>query len=108
MAAQPGFLIAPMPTLEAVLKETPPSLGFNVEIKYPIKEEREQEDLQPTELNAYTDAILQCIFDHAGDRRIFFSTFHPELARMVRKNALGCHSTTPPHPRSFFVHAPYA
>ncbi len=31
------------------------------------------------ELNEYIDVILRCVLRHAGTRKIFFSTFNPDL-----------------------------
>jgi glycerophosphodiester phosphodiesterase len=80
-----AFLTDALPTFQTILRDVPVSLGFNVEIKYPMLEESVEDDLSPTDLNEYVDKILQCIFDHAGERRIFFSTFHPDLAYMVER-----------------------
>lgn len=41
-------------------------------------------DDQAFDLNVYLDTILECIFDYAGDRRILFSCFHPEICVALR------------------------
>ncbi|KXS09584.1 GDPD-domain-containing protein [Gonapodya prolifera JEL478] len=41
-------------------------------------------DLHLAELNLYVDTILSCVFKHAGERRIIFSSFQPEACRMLR------------------------
>ncbi|KJE95893.1 glycerophosphodiesterase GDE1, variant [Capsaspora owczarzaki ATCC 30864] len=74
---------APFPTLEDALKNVPITLGFNVEVKYPLREEREEFDLQMMELNNFIDRILTCVYDNAGERPIIFSSFHPETCLML-------------------------
>lgn len=74
-----------LPTLIDLLKYVPKHVGFDVEIKYPIHERhRHLFDLPEFEMNAFVDAILQCVFDHAGSRRIVFSCFHPDICVLLR------------------------
>jgi glycerophosphodiester phosphodiesterase len=77
----PETIQGPFTTLAETLKIVPNTAGFNIEIKYPMIDEAEQDDLtQFQELNIYVDTILECIYDHAGpDRHIIFSSFHPEI-----------------------------
>lgn len=70
-------------TLKDTLLHVPESLGFNIEIKFPQPEERDRWQLLPGELNRYIDAILACVYENAGNRKIFFSTFHPDVCRML-------------------------
>lgn len=86
---------APMPTLEQALKEVPmyvcfcfcfsflymhpcsrashSSLGFNIEIKYPLLESQTEHQMNPAEINAFLDRVLDDVFKFAGSRRIVFS-----------------------------------
>lgn len=77
----PETIQAPFTTLAETLKRVPKSAGFNIEVKYPMIDEAEQDDLaQFQELNIYVDTILECIYDNASeDRHIIFSSFHPEI-----------------------------
>lgn len=66
-------------TLEELLRDVPSKVGFNVEVKYPSSIECEENNgMNPQELNEFIDSILKCVFEHAGDRSIIFSSFHPE------------------------------
>ncbi|KAJ3320083.1 Glycerophosphocholine phosphodiesterase [Blyttiomyces sp. JEL0837] len=79
-----GTVQEPFTTLREALTTLPISIGFNIEIKYPLLQECEMDRLDPPECNKFVDAILQDVFDYAGDRKIIFSSFHPESARMAR------------------------
>ncbi|KAJ3103473.1 Glycerophosphocholine phosphodiesterase [Phlyctochytrium planicorne] len=71
-------------TLKKALKKVPVSIGFNIEIKYPLDFEAEEDRLDVAELNIFVDAILKDVFDCAGERNIIFSSFSAEGARMAR------------------------
>jgi glycerophosphodiester phosphodiesterase len=77
----PETIQGPFTTLAETLKIVPKSAGFNIEVKYPMIDEAEQDELtQFQELNIYVDTILECIYDNAEqDRHIIFSSFHPEI-----------------------------
>jgi glycerophosphoryl diester phosphodiesterase len=66
------------------LQKVPTSVGFNIEIKYPFLVESEKERLDVAECNKFVDAILKVVFDHAGERKIVFSSFHAESCRMAK------------------------
>ena len=74
---------APFATLEELFKKVPPNTGFNIEVKYPDAKEISENQLSPYELNEFVDAVLKCVYDHAGDRKILFSSFHPETCLML-------------------------
>lgn len=57
----------------------PVTVGFNIEMKVPFREEFEDFKLAEMDLNSYVDAVLQCVYDHAGSRDIIFSSFNPEV-----------------------------
>lgn len=83
-----GTIQAPFATLKSTFKQVPTHIGFNIEVKYPCIEEAETYDLHPAELNVYVDCILKCVYEHAGDRKIIFSSFNPEICLML--NAKQC------------------
>ncbi len=41
-----------------------------------------RESVNPFEVNLYIDVILKCVLLHAGKRKIFFSTFNPDICTM--------------------------
>ncbi|RLN69138.1 hypothetical protein BBJ29_000722 [Phytophthora kernoviae] len=73
------------PRLEDLLKHVPAEVGLNVEIKYPDPFFRAtMRSSSQFAINAYLDKVLQCVFDHAGSRRIFFSCFDPSVCIALR------------------------
>lgn len=64
-----------------IIQKIPKSAGCNIEVKYPMVDEAEGDELhQFQELNIFVDTILQCVYDNAEeDRKIIFSSFHPEI-----------------------------
>ncbi|KAI9498524.1 Glycerophosphoryl diester phosphodiesterase family-domain-containing protein [Zychaea mexicana] len=77
----PETIQAPFTTLAEALKLIPKTAGCNIEVKYPMIDEAESDELhQFQEINIFVDTILECVYDHAEqDRRIIFSSFHPEI-----------------------------
>ncbi|KAI9024269.1 Glycerophosphoryl diester phosphodiesterase family-domain-containing protein [Phycomyces nitens] len=77
----PDTIQAPFTTLAETLKKVPKSAGCNIEVKYPLVDEAEADELhQIQELNIYVDTILECVYGTAEkDRNIIFSSFHPEI-----------------------------
>ncbi|KAJ1536530.1 Glycerophosphocholine phosphodiesterase [Nowakowskiella sp. JEL0078] len=71
-------------TLENAFQQCPQEIGFNVEVKYPCTEEAENDKLHIQGINAFVDCILKCVFDNHAERKIFFSSFHPELCWMLK------------------------
>ncbi|KAI8806806.1 Glycerophosphoryl diester phosphodiesterase family-domain-containing protein [Cladochytrium replicatum] len=70
-------------TLENAFETLPPKLGFNIEVKYPLLEEAEADNLHMLDLNAYIDAILEIVHRAGGRREIIFSSFHPEACLLL-------------------------
>ncbi|KAL7747231.1 Glycerophosphocholine phosphodiesterase [Sorochytrium milnesiophthora] len=70
-------------TLEDAFKMVPVHTGFNIEVKFPNADESQQDSLHPTELNLFIDTILECVYRHAGDRNVIFSSFHPQTCLML-------------------------
>ncbi|KAI9311706.1 Glycerophosphoryl diester phosphodiesterase family-domain-containing protein [Dichotomocladium elegans] len=77
----PESIQAPFTTLAEALKKIPTSVGCNIEVKYPMVDEAEGDELhQFQEINSFVDTILSCVYDNAEqDRKIIFSSFHPEI-----------------------------
>eukprot|EP01117_Protostelium_nocturnum_P011839 TRINITY_DN4316_c0_g1_i2.p1 TRINITY_DN4316_c0_g1~~TRINITY_DN4316_c0_g1_i2.p1 ORF type:complete len:1181 (+),score=436.13 TRINITY_DN4316_c0_g1_i2:73-3615(+) len=74
----------PLPTLEECFRQLPISTGFNIEIKYPQPEQAETHGLKPFERNMFIDRILKTVFDHAGQRKIMFSSFDPDICLLLK------------------------
>ncbi|KAI5804158.1 glycerophosphocholine phosphodiesterase-like protein Gde1 [Peziza echinospora] len=75
----------PFTTLEEVFKMLPSNIGFNVELKYPMLQESEQEDMDTfgIEMNEWVDCVLKVVYDHGKGRDIIFSSFHPDICLML-------------------------
>lgn len=76
---------APFTTLQEMFKLLPESIGFNIEMKYPMLFESEDQDMDTyaVELNTFVDTVLKQVYDLAKSRRIIFSSFHPDLCIML-------------------------
>ncbi|EDO18598.1 hypothetical protein Kpol_1048p28 [Vanderwaltozyma polyspora DSM 70294] len=72
-------------TLEELFKKIPANVGFNIECKYPMVDEAEEEETGHvmTEMNHWIDTVLKVIFDNANGRDIIFSSFHPDICVML-------------------------
>ncbi|KAL1919924.1 uncharacterized protein VTP21DRAFT_1856 [Calcarisporiella thermophila] len=82
----PNTIHAPFTTLARALTSLPPGVGFNIEVKYPMRDEALQESLHThLNLNTFLDVILMCVAQHANKRRIIFSSFHPETCILLRQ-----------------------
>ncbi|KAJ3406350.1 hypothetical protein CcCBS67573_g01058 [Chytriomyces confervae] len=79
-----GCIQEPFTTLKIALETLPMSLGFNVEIKYPLPDEVEMESLKTMECNKFVDAIIETVLQYGKDRHIVFSSFNAEAARMTK------------------------
>eukprot|EP00045_Choanoeca_perplexa_P011801 m.126351 g.126351 ORF g.126351 m.126351 type:complete len:1100 (+) comp15773_c0_seq1:91-3390(+) len=77
------YVRAPPATLREAFKHVPIHLGFNIEIKYPMIESQRKHQMRPAQLNTFIDKTLESIFEHAGDRHIVFSSFHPDICRVL-------------------------
>jgi len=60
----------------------PKELGFDIEIKYPVPTIDENDMDSWEDQNDFADRILKVIFEHAADRKIFISTFEPDLCSL--------------------------
>ncbi|GBG66055.1 hypothetical protein CBR_g55398 [Chara braunii] len=71
-------------TLAEALDAVPFSCGFNVEMKFD-----EVANVAVEELTRSIDAVMHVIRENGRGRRIFFSTFHPDAAVLLKKKVQG-------------------
>lgn len=69
-----------MCTLEDAFAQVNPTVGFNIEMKFD-----DSGLTSEAELLRVIDAVLADVRQHANGRMIYFSTFHPDAAQMIRK-----------------------
>jgi glycerophosphocholine phosphodiesterase GPCPD1 len=78
-------LVEPFPTLQLALENVSPFVGFNIEIKWTMQLTDGSFELDyPFELNMFLDIVLQTVLNYAGNRRIVFSSFNPDICFMIR------------------------
>lgn len=80
----------PFPTLEETFKEVPLHTGFNVEVKWPnlYVDGSWDDDVNAEhyfDINEFLDKILDVVFDHAGKRRVVFSSFCANLVAILKR-----------------------
>jgi len=76
----------PFPTLQHILQAVDERCAFNVEIKYPMQRLDGSWDgagEKMYDLNEYVDIILRVLFNHAKDRHIIISCFHPDICSLI-------------------------
>lgn len=81
-----GTLIAlPFVTLAELFAKLPPNVGFNIECKYPMRDEAEQEDMGEVavDINVYVDTVLRSVYDCAKGRDVIFLSFHPDVCVLL-------------------------
>ncbi|XP_044488837.1 glycerophosphodiester phosphodiesterase GDPD1, chloroplastic-like [Mangifera indica] len=71
---------APLCTLQEAFEKVDDSVGFNIELKFD-----DQIDYKEEQLSHILQVILQVVFKHAKERPIFFSSFQPDAALLIRK-----------------------
>jgi glycerophosphodiester phosphodiesterase len=76
-----NFIQAPFATLEDLFRQLPESIGFNIEMKYPMLDESEEHEMDTyaVELNLFCDTVLSKVYELAGHRHIIFSSFNPDI-----------------------------
>ncbi|KAJ5312428.1 hypothetical protein PENANT_c027G00120 [Penicillium antarcticum] len=76
---------APFATLEELFKKIPKPVGFNIELKYPMLHESEEEEMDTyaVELNSFVDTILTKVYDLGGGRDMLFSSFNPDICLLL-------------------------
>ncbi|KAK6032725.1 glycerophosphodiester phosphodiesterase family protein [Ostertagia ostertagi] len=74
----------PFPHLKQVLETVNPDVGFNIEVKYPMKmKDGTHECPAYMERNDFVDVILRNVLEHAGRRRVIFSSFDPDVCSLI-------------------------
>ncbi|KAE8378805.1 Glycerophosphoryl diester phosphodiesterase family-domain-containing protein [Aspergillus bertholletiae] len=76
---------APFATLEELFKKLPKSVGFNIELKYPMLHESEEEEMDTyaVELNSFVDTVLTQAYELGQGRNMIFSSFNPDICLLV-------------------------
>ena len=76
---------APFATLEEMFKKLPKTVGFNIEMKYPMLHESEDEEMDTyaVELNSFVDTVLTKVYDLGQDRNMIFSSFNPDICLLL-------------------------
>ena len=76
---------SPFTTLEEMFKKLPQDVGFNIEMKYPMLFESEEQgmDTYAVELNSFVDTVLTMVYDLGKKRNIIFSSFHPDICLLL-------------------------
>ncbi|KAI9928308.1 hypothetical protein AWENTII_008024 [Aspergillus wentii] len=76
---------APFATLEELFKKLPPSVGFNIELKYPMlyESEAEEMDTYAVELNSFVDTVLTKVYEQDQSRNMIFSSFNPDICLLL-------------------------
>lgn len=73
-------------TLKELFKKLPRNVGFNIEVKYPMLDEAQLEDMGEIayDINHYVDTILKVVYDeNLTGRDIIFSSFSPDVCLML-------------------------
>ena len=80
-----SFIQAPFTTLEEMFKKLPGSIGFNIEMKYPMLHESEEQEMDTyaVELNSFVDTVLTKVYDLGQSRNIMFSSFNPDICLLL-------------------------
>ena len=76
---------APFTTLEEMFTKLPTSIGFNIEMKYPMlfESEAEEMDTYAVELNSFVDTVLTKVYDLGAGRNVIFSSFNPDICLLL-------------------------
>lgn len=79
------FIQEPFATLEQLLLKLPESVGFNIEMKYPMLHESEEHEMDTyaVELNSFVDTVLTKVYDLGKKREIIFSSFNPDMCLLL-------------------------
>ena len=72
-------------TLEEIFDKVPKSAGFNIELKYPMLDESEDDSIGQTapEMNHFCNTILAMVYDKYKGRNVIFSSFHPDICVLM-------------------------
>ncbi|KAA6406686.1 MAG: glycerophosphodiester phosphodiesterase gde1 [Lasallia pustulata] len=80
-----NFIQAPFTTLEEMFMKLPETIGFNIEMKYPMLHESEEQEMDTyaVELNSFVDTVLTKVYDLGRKRNIIFSSFNPDICLLL-------------------------
>ena len=80
-----NFIQAPFTTLEEMFTKLPESIGFNIEMKYPMLYESEEQEMDTyaVELNSFVDTVLTKVYDLGKKRNVIFSSFNPDICLLL-------------------------
>jgi glycerophosphodiester phosphodiesterase len=72
-------------TLEEMFRKIPETTGFNIEMKYPMLFESEEQEMDTyaVELNSFVDTVLKMVYDYGNKRNIIFSSFNPDICLLL-------------------------
>lgn len=75
----------PFATLQDMFKKLPKTVGFNIEMKYPMLHESEEEEMDTyaVELNSFVDTVLTTVYDMGHGRNMIFSSFNPDICLLL-------------------------
>jgi glycerophosphodiester phosphodiesterase len=75
----------PFATLQDMFKKLPKTVGFNIEMKYPMLHESEEEEMDTyaVELNSFVDTVLTTVYDMGQGRNMIFSSFNPDICLLL-------------------------
>ena len=80
-----NFIQAPFTTLEEMFIKLPQHIGFNIEMKYPMLYESEEQEMDTyaVELNSFVDEVLTKVYDLGKKRNVIFSSFNPDICLLL-------------------------
>ncbi|KAL9059031.1 MAG: hypothetical protein Q9162_001419 [Coniocarpon cinnabarinum] len=80
-----NFIQEPFTTLEEMFRKLPEHIGFNIEMKYPMLFESEEQEMDTyaVELNSFVDTVLKMVYDLGSQRNIIFSSFNPDICLLL-------------------------
>lgn len=80
-----NFVQAPFTTLEEMFRTLPESISFNIEMKYPMLYESEEQEMDTyaVELNSFVDSVLTKVYDLGKKRNVIFSSFNPDICLLL-------------------------
>ncbi|KAI9728581.1 MAG: Glycerophosphocholine phosphodiesterase [Cirrosporium novae-zelandiae] len=80
-----NFIQSSFTTLEEMFRKVKPDVGFDIELKYPMLHETEEEDMDTyaVELNSFVDTILAKVYDFGYGRPMIFSSFNPDICLLL-------------------------
>lgn len=72
-------------TLKDLFKKLPKNIGFNMEVKYPMLDESQDEDMGQVvpDINLFVDTILEIVYENGNGRDMIFSSFHPDVCILL-------------------------